>query len=424
MTLVLPYLFHEIERLAEIKMLYKKIKKGMVFSAAFMALAMTLTGCESLEGIELGDFGIKESQEDEKYQLIQDYIDAYYLYDVEEEKEQEAKYRALLEGLDDPYSCYYSQEEYTELMESYVGEFCGIGASFVIRKNEDVPFAVSVFKDSGAEEAGLLAGDRIIAIEGEDIAGESLDDLVQIMRGDEGTKVNITVYRESTDEYIDFNITRKKITIETVEYRMLESNIGYIEVYSFDEPTDEQFMEAIDDLEAQGMQSLIIDLRNNGGGLLTSMVTMLDYILPEERLIYCLDKNGKNIGTEYSTNEHQVELPIVILINGYSASASECFSGTMQDYGAATIVGTKSYGKGVMQQIYELPDGSGIKLTIAAYYTGGGRNIHGTGITPDVEVELPDKVESIEDDTQLNKAKEILVEQMKKEESKKKKETK
>lgn len=405
-------------------MLYKKIKKGMVFSAAFMALAMALTGCESLEGIELGDFGIKESQEDEKYQLIQDYIDEYYLYDVEEEKEQEAKYRALLEGLDDPYSCYYSQEEYAELMEAYEGEFCGIGASFVIRKNEDVPFAVSVFKDSGAEEAGLLAGDRIIAIEGEDIAGESLDDLVQIMRGEEGTKVNITVYRESSDEYIDFNITRKKITIETVEYRMLESNIGYIEVYSFDEPTDEQFMAAIDDLEAQGMQSMIIDLRNNGGGLLTSMVTMLDYILPEERLIYCLDKNGKNIGSEYSTNEHQVELPIVILINGYSASASECFSGTMQDYGAATIVGTQSYGKGVMQQIYELPDGSGIKLTVAAYYTGGGRNIHGTGITPDVVVELPDKVESIEDDTQLNKAKEILVEQMKKEESKKKKETK
>ena len=129
-------------------------------------------------------------------------------------------------------------------------------------------------------------------------------------------------------------------------------------------------------------------------------------------MIYCLDKNGKNIGTEYSTNRHQVEMPIAILVNGHSASASECFAGTMQDYDAATVVGTQSYGKGVMQQIYELPDGSGIKLTIAEYYTGGGRNIHGVGITPDVVIELPEEINSIEDDTQLAKAQEVLLEQM------------
>ena len=193
---------------------------------------------------------------------------------------------------------------------------------------------------------------------------------------------------------------------------MMDSNIGYIGVYSFDEHTDEQFEAAIDDLESQGMQGMIIDLRDNGGGMLVTMINMLDYILPKERLVYCLDKNGKNIGTEYSTNKHQVEIPIVILMNGYSASASECFAGTMQDYDAATVVGTQSYGKGVMQQIYELPDGSGIKLTVAEYYTGGGRNIHGVGITPDVVVELPEEINSIEDDTQLAKAQEILLEQM------------
>lgn len=377
-----------------------------------MTFVLGLTGCGSLNSIDLTGSNGNEIEEDDKYQLIEKYIDKYYLYDADEEKEKEAMYRALLDGLDDPYSCYYSAEEYQELMEEYEGEFYGIGATFVVKIGENVPYAVNIFKGSGAEEAGMLEGDRLVALEGEDIAGVSLDELVKEIRGEEGTKVNVTVYRESTDEYIDLTITRKKVVLETVEYQMLDSNIGYVGVYSFDEHTDEQFADAIDDLESQGMQAMIIDLRDNGGGMLVTMVNMLDYILPEERLVYCLDKNGKNIGTEYSTNRHQVEMPIVILMNGYSASASECFAGTMQDYDAATVIGTQSYGKGVMQQIYELPDGSGIKLTVAEYYTGGGRNIHGVGITPDIVVELPEEINSIEDDTQLAKAQEVLLEQI------------
>lgn len=389
-----------------------KRKYGILIGATLMTFAFGLTGCDSLNSINLTGSKSSGNNEDEKYQLIEEYIDRYYLYDADEEKEKEAMYRALLDGLDDPYSCYYSAEEYKELMEDYEGEFYGIGATFVVKISEDVPYAVSIFKGSGAEEAGMLEGDRLVALEGENVAGVSLDELVKEIRGEEGTKVNVTVYRESTDEYIDLTITRKKVVLETVEYQMMDSNIGYIGVYSFDEHTDEQFEAAIDDLESQGMQGMIIDLRDNGGGMLVTMINMLDYILPKERLVYCLDKNGKNIGTEYSTNKHQVEIPIVILMNGYSASASECFAGTMQDYDAATVVGTQSYGKGVMQQIYELPDGSGIKLTVAEYYTGGGRNIHGVGITPDVVVELPEEINSIEDDTQLAKAQEILLEQM------------
>lgn len=391
---------------------HKKGKNQMLACAVFMALAMGLTGCDSLEDINLEKSEENIIEEDEKYKLIEKYIDKYYLYDVDEDKEKEEMYRALVAGLDDPYSYYYTKEEYTELMESYQGTFCGIGVSVGIKINEDVPYAIKVFKNSGAEEAGMQDGDRIIAIGDTDVAGMDLDEVVGMTRGEEGTTLDLTVYRESSDEYIDFTITRKEVVLETVEYRMLDSNIGYVGVYSFDDNTDEQFADAIDDLESQGMQGMIIDLRDNGGGMLVTMVNMLDYILPKEKLIYCLDKNGENIGTEYSTNTHQVEMPIVILINGHSASASECFAGTMQDYDAAVVVGTQSYGKGVMQQIYELPDGSGIKLTIAEYYTGGGRNIHGVGITPDVVVELPEQVLSEEDDTQLAKAKEVLLEQM------------
>ena len=389
-----------------------KGKYGILIGAALTTFAFGLTGCDSLEDLNLGKSEESEIEKDEKYQLIEEYIDKYYLYDIDEEKEKEEMYRALVAGLDDPYSYYYTKDEYEELMESYQGTFCGIGVSVGVKLNEDVPYAVKVFKNSGAEEAGMLDGDRIVAIEDTDVAGMDLDEVVGMTRGEEGTTLDLTIYRESTDEYIELTITRKEVVLETVEYRMLDDNIGYIGVYSFDENTDEQFQDAIDDLENQGMQAMIIDLRDNGGGMLVTMVNMLDYILPEERLIYCLDKNGKNIGTEYSTNRHQVEMPIAILVNGHSASASECFAGTMQDYDAATVVGTQSYGKGVMQQIYELPDGSGIKLTFAEYYTGGGRNIHGVGITPDVVIELPEEINSIEDDTQLAKAQEVLLEQM------------
>lgn len=394
---------------------HKNAKKRMLAGAVFFTFALGLTGCDSLKDINLEkteENSLEEMKEDEKYQLIEKYIDKYYLYEVDEDKEKEEMYRALVAGLDDPYSYYYTKEEYKELMESYQGTFCGIGVSVGIKVNEDVPYAIKVFKNSGAQEAGMQDGDRIVAVDGTDVAGMELDEVVGMTRGEEGTTLDVTVYRESSDEYIDFTITRKEVVLETVEHRMLDSDIGYVGVYSFDENTDEQFAEAIDDLESQGMQSMIIDLRNNGGGMLVTMVNMLDYILPKERLIYCLDKEGNNIGTEYSTNKHQVEMPIVILVNEYSASASECFAGTMQDYDAATVVGTQSYGKGVMQQIYELPDGSGLKLTVAEYYTGGGRNIHGVGITPDVVIELPDEVLSEEDDTQLAKAKEILLEQM------------
>ena len=394
---------------------HKNAKKRMLTGAVFFTFALGLTGCDSLKDINLEkteENSLEEMKEDEKYQLIEKYIDKYYLYEVDEDKEKEEMYRALVAGLDDPYSYYYTKEEYKELMESYQGTFCGIGVSVGIKVKEDVPYAIKVFKNSGAQEAGMQDGDRIVAVDGTDVAGMELDEVVGMTRGEEGTTLDVTVYRESSDEYIDFTITRKEVVLETVEHRMLDSDIGYVGVYSFDENTDEQFAEAIDDLESQGMQSMIIDLRNNGGGMLVTMVNMLDYILPKERLIYCLDKEGNNIGTEYSTNKHQVEMPIVILVNEYSASASECFAGTMQDYAAATVVGTQSYGKGVMQQIYELPDGSGLKLTVAEYYTGGGRNIHGVGITPDVVIELPDEVLSEEDDTQLAKAKEILLEQM------------
>lgn len=325
----------------------------------------------------------------QKINLLEQYIDTYYLNGTEEVEMSEGIYKGLLDSLGDPYSVYYTEEEYADLLEKTTGTYCGIGA--VVSQNMDTGIITIVepYEESPAAEAGILPGDIIYKVEGEEVTGKDLTQVVSVMKGEEGTDVDITVLRGT--KYIDVTITRRQIEIETIDYEMLDNSIGYIEVSSFDGVTDEQFREALEDLEKQGQKGLIIDLRGNGGGRLDTVINMLDRMLPEGVVVSTKTRDGSG-DTYESTAEEQFNKPLVVLINANSASASEVFAGAIQDYGTGKLVGTTSFGKGIVQTVFTLDDGSALKLTTSEYFTPAGRNIHGDGLTPDVEVELDEEL--------------------------------
>ena len=279
---------------------------------------------------------------------------------------------------------------------------------------------VNPFENCPAYNAGMLPGDIIVKVDGEDIVGQDLTGVVAKMKGEAGTQVVITVARENEPEYIDLTITRAKIETPYVTHRMLESNVGYISVSEFSETTTGQFMIALKDLEAQGMRGLVIDLRGNPGGLYDVVVDMLDILIENDRLlVYTEDKYGVR-EDQYSKTAEKFDKPLAVLIDGTSASASEIFSGALQDYGAATIVGTQSYGKGIVQSLYPInSDGSAVKLTVSQYFLPNGECIHGKGITPDIEVELDAELKQIlaskrEYDNQLDAAVQSVLDKMNK----------
>ncbi len=353
-----------------------------------------------------------------KAEKLKDLIDIYYWKDTEESQLYEGMYQGLLWSLGDPYSCYYTKEDYAALMEEIEGTYCGIGALVSQNASTKVITIVRPFVDGPAYNAGMLPGDILTKIDGEDVSAWDIDLAVKCMKGEQGTLVEVEVWRSSIGEYVELSITRDVVEVETVTYQMLDDSIGYIYVMQFDEITTQQFETALKALKAQGMQGLVVDIRDNGGGLLTTVCDMLDLFLEEEDLIvYTLDKY--NTKEEIFANEGSIgELPMAILINGYSASASEIFSGALQDYGLATIVGTQSFGKGIVQSVIPLNDGSAVKLTVSTYYTPAGRNIHGLGITPDVEVELNEELKKLAvvplaEDNQLQCAVEVVKKLMK-----------
>ena len=345
-----------------------------------------------------------------KLKLLQRIIGNDFLFDEDMNKVSEGIYKGLVSGLEDPYSVYYTEEEFNALMEESSGNYCGIGA--MVQKNVETGLVsvVKVFKNSPAEEAGLKAGDVLYKVGDMEITGLDLDTLVKTyIRGEEGTTVDLTVLRGDEHDKVELHITRRAIEAETVEYKMLENNIGYISVSEFDQPTYTQFKTAIDELQNDGMKGLVIDLRDNPGGLLDTVVDMLDYMLPDGLLVYTADKNG-NGDKYYSDDGHQVDIPLVVLVNGNSASASEVFTGAIKDFKWGTIIGTQTFGKGIVQDILPLGDGSGLKITVAHYYTPSGFDLHGKGITPDIEVELDETAVYGEDsDNQLKAAIEKLL---------------
>ena len=352
-----------------------------------------------------------------KMELLANLVDQYYMNDISVEDMRDGAYKGLLAGLGDPYTCYYTAEEYTALLESTSGTYSGIGA--VVQQDLRTMYITIVkpYVDGPAYNAGMLPGDIIYMVDDVDVTGMEVDNVVTMMKGPEGTVVKVTVIREGESEPVELTITRATIEIESIEYEMLDRNIGYILVSSFDEPTAGQFKAAIEDLQAQGMEGLVIDLRDNPGGLLNAVVEMLDYILPKGMIVYTEDKYGNR--EEYrGTDKEILEMPIAVMINGNSASASEIFAAAMQDYEAATLVGTTSYGKGIVQSILPMTDGTAVKITVSRYFTPNGVCIHGAGVTPDMEVELDDELKQLvqiphEKDNQLAVAIAALLDEIK-----------
>ena len=344
---------------------------------------------------------------------IEALINAYYLDEIDAQQIEDTLYTGMVAGLDDPYSVYYTQEQLESMEEATSGEYSGIGATLSQDPDTKEISVVSCFDGTPAEEAGLLPGDVITGWNGNPVSDMELSELVSKIKTDPDEHLTLSIERDG--EELEVELTRRAVEVPTVEYEMLGDQIGYIRLLEFDEVTAQQFEEAMSDLESQGMEKLIIDVRNNPGGVLQTVCDMLDQFLPEGLIVYTEDKNGKR--TEYTSDEeHQFTKPLAVLVNGNSASASEIFAGAIQDYGMGTIVGTTTFGKGIVQKIFYLSDGTGLKLTMAKYYTPKGHDIHKKGIQPDVEVELDEDLQnqssiSHEEDNQLKKAISVLQEQ-------------
>lgn len=340
-----------------------------------------------------------------KMSLIQHIIDEYFLYDEDLEQVEDYLYIGMLAGLDDPYSAYYTQKDFEELQTDTEGVYSGIGAMLSQNQLTGLCTVVRVFENSPAYESGMRPGDILYQVDGHPVQGEDLSILVNnYIKGEEGTDVAITVFRQEENEYVDLTVTRRSIEVPTVEHEMLDDEIGYILITQFDLITTEQFKAAVDELMAQGMKGLVLDLRSNPGGVLNSAVEIADYILPDNlteydqgegktMIVYTEDKNQE--GEHYTASDgHELDVPVAVLVNGESASASEVLTGALMDYDRAVVVGTTSFGKGIVQNLIPLGDGSAIKITVAHYYTPSGFDLHGKGIEPDVEVELDEALQT------------------------------
>ena len=359
--------------------------------------------------------GTKEAVTDrsveEKAGQLADLIDQYYYENIDEDAMVEGMYAGMTEGLGDPYSAYFSAEEYASFNESTTGVYYGIGTVLTQDAKTKVVTILHVYPGTPAEEAGIRDGDVIAKVD--DIAGDSMElsELTTHIKGQEGTTVHIEVIRQGENDYLGFDVERRQIEVPTVEYEMLEGNVGYIQVTEFSTATPEQFDEAIENLQGQGMVSMIVDLRDNPGGVLQSVCDMLDKLLPEGLLVYTEDKYGNR--SDYKSDAQCMDIPMAVLINGNSASASEIFAGAIKDYKYGTLIGTTSFGKGIVQTIIPLSDGSAIKVTMAKYFTPKGNYIHEVGISPDIELEYEylneeDEIYNPMHDNQVQKALEVL----------------
>ena len=360
-----------------------------------------------------------------KLKGIEQAIDTYFLFDENDEDEDAKKatmsaedwiYTAYVMSFGDPYSSYYTAEDYKTLMDNTEGEYCGVGVLVSQNVYTGVITVLKVFKDAPADIAGMLPGDLITAVGDVDVVGMDLSLVVSDhIKGEEGTDVTVTVFRESENDYIDLTMTRAIVQHPTVEHEMLANNIGYINLSSFEDVSGDQFAAAVEDLENQGMEALVLDIRNNSGGVVSAAEDIADYILPDGKEIVSFKGKAVEDSTSVSGDKHQMDIPIAVLVNGQSASASEILSGALGYHDSAVIVGTRTFGKGIAQGIFTIPDGRALKLTTAYYYLPSGECIHEKGIEPDVEVELNEELETMveipkADDNQLQAAIQVLLE--------------
>lgn len=348
----------------------------------------------------------------QKMRTVEEVINEYYYGDTISSLElQDGVYKGMVEALNDPYSEYYTKEELERTLSDNQGISYGIGAYISLNLEMNSAMINGVMEDTPAAKAGLREGDIIYKVDDKEVIGMSVSEVVSLVKGKENTTVHLTIYRQGEPDYLEMEIVRSKlIETETVQSGILEDTdgIGYLRIREFVGVTADQFNEAMAELKAAGMKGLILDLRSNPGGDLTAVVDIARRLLPKGLIVYTEDKAGKR--TEYTCNgEYEIQIPMTVLVNEYSASASEILSGAIKDYNKGTLIGTTTYGKGIVQRINRLDDGTAIKLTVSAYFTPSGKNIHGIGIEPDIE--LPYDYDAYEEngvDNQVEKAIEVL----------------
>ncbi|MFP4697073.1 MAG: S41 family peptidase [Eubacteriales bacterium] len=414
-------------------MMEKNFFKGLITGIVIMfAVGLIYIGADqfltsnNLRNNDKNENLVEEAEINDKISKIVNYLNVLYYEDLDLDEEDliEYAYEGIVSSIGDPYTEYFTEKELESFMEESEGIYSGIGA-YVSFDEKTEEFVLIPFVGSPSEQAGVKPGDVLLEVDGEEIHNKTLEGAVDLVKGDEGTKVVLTVYRESKDEdsldtekeILEIDVIRGKIEVPTIAHEMLEEKIGYIAINQFEEVTVDQFKNALTELENQGQKGLIIDVRNNPGGLLSVVKDIADELLPEGIIVYTEDKYG-NREELLSNDDANFTKPLVILINDYSASASEILAGAIKDHGIGTLVGTTTYGKGLVQSLVELGDGSAIKLTISKYFTPNGEYIHGKGIAPDVEVVLPDELKysyniEKEEDVQLEKAIEIINEETK-----------
>lgn len=343
-------------------------------------------------------------------------LDKKYIEDLDYDKMVEGMYYGLIASVGDPYTMYMDKDRFSSFMEETEGTYAGIGVSVSTDPDDGLLTIMQVFKHAPAEASGIMTQDKIIGVNGEDVSSLDSNEIIKKIKGPEGTDVDLTIYRQSEGKSIDIKVTRQTIEVPTVEHKMLDDNIGYIQIISFDEVTTEQFAKAFQELQNEGMEGLVIDLRNNPGGRLDVVLKITDLFVPQGNITYTIDANGDR--KDYPTVDNvYFNKPLAVLVNGFSASASEIFSGAVKDYEVGTLVGTTTFGKGLVQNLYPLTDGSAVKVTISKYFTPNGNYINKTGIEPDVAIETPEEYLyrtyiPYEEDVQLQKAQEVVNDQL------------
>ena len=382
-----------------------EFKKGIAVGVA-VTLVVTGTGFAGYQKIMFPKgSALSDTKTVQKLNYLESLINEEYLEEKEEDSLREGLYAGLMSGLNDPYSTYYTAEQYKELNTSNEGSYVGIGA--VLQKDKDGGAKiVQLYEGGSGEQAGLKKGDVLKAIDGEDVTEKETSDIASMIRERDKDSVTLTIQRDEETKEIKVEI--RDVEIQTVSHEMLDDETGYIRISEFSEVTSNQYKKAFEDLQDKGMKKLVVDLRDNPGGLLTAVCDVLRQILPEGLIVYTEDKNGKK-EEEKCDGKSELAMPLAVLVNGGSASASEIFAGAVKDYGIGTIVGTTTYGKGVVQTIQPLSDGSAVKITIAKYFTPKGNDINKKGIAPDVEAELSEDSTdwtelTHEEDTQLQAA--------------------
>ncbi|MBQ6589139.1 MAG: S41 family peptidase [Butyrivibrio sp.] len=380
----------------------------VVAIAVFSLLYVFKTGMASILGISAQSKILNEETLG-KIQALEDVIDTYYYKtDIDVQDEADGMYKGLMDSLGDPYSVYYTEEELDEMMNSTKGIYYGIGAYVSFDNSINMARISGVMPGSPAEAAELCVDDIIYEINKESTQGLSLEEVVSLIKGEAGTTVHLTLIRTGVANDVEVDVERAQIEVPTVSTEVFDDNIGYLKITEFDEVTYSQFVEGMADLRAQNIEGLIIDLRSNPGGNLSTVCDIARQLLPEGVIVYTEDRDGNR--EDYTCDgQNKIDIPVVVLVNQYSASASEILAGAIKDYNLGKLVGKTTYGKGIVQRIFDLRDGTAVKLTVSNYFTPNGINIHGVGIEPDVEVEY-DAEAYAEDktDTQLNKAKEVM----------------